>query len=136
VFFTKKILQQLPDDAKLLVFELNQNFYNLLNNNFDDERVIFINDSAEKIGEYIKKEGYLYADYIVSSLPLANFPKKLSETIINESYNYLKNHGKFIQFQYSLFSKKVLENKFQSIHISFTPINFPPAFVYTCLKEK
>lgn len=134
--FTKKILEKLPSDAKLMVFELNDNFYHQLENQIKDERLILIHDSAENIATYIKKEGFLYADYVISSLPLANFPKKLTENILNESYDSLKNEGKYIQFQYSLLSKKNLENKFQAVHISFTPINFPPAFVYTCIKEK
>jgi len=134
--FTKEILSQMPADAKLLVFELNDNFFNLLQRDIQDERMILVHDSAEKISEYIKKEGFLFADYVISSLPLANFPKKLTETILKESYDSLKNQGKYIQFQYSLLSKKNLEAQFQAIHISFTPINFPPAFVYTCIKEK
>lgn len=134
--FTKKILEKLPTDAKLLVFELNTDFYSLLKNEILDERMILIHDSAEKITEYVKKEGYLFADYVVSSLPLANFPKKLTETILKESYSILKNNGKYVQFQYSLISKKNLENQFDTVHLSFTPLNFPPAFVYTCLKEK
>ena len=134
--FTKKILEQLPEDARLLVFELNEDFYKLLQREINDDRLILVHDSAEKIGEYIQQEGFLYADYIVSSLPLANFPKKLVNSLLSESYRVLKNHGKFVQFQYSLVSKKHLENQFQSVHISFTPINFPPAFVYTCVKDK
>jgi phosphatidylethanolamine/phosphatidyl-N-methylethanolamine N-methyltransferase len=134
--FTKEILKQMPADAKLLVFELNDNFFNLLKRDIQDDRMILIHDSAEKISEYVKNEGFLFADYVISSLPLANFPKKLTETILKECYDSLKNQGKYIQFQYSLLSKKNLEAQFQTIHIAFTPINFPPAFVYTCIKEK
>jgi phosphatidylethanolamine/phosphatidyl-N-methylethanolamine N-methyltransferase len=134
--FTKKILEKLPKDSKLIVFELNTDFYNLLKREIDDSRMILVHDSAEKIGEYVKNEGFLYADYVVSSLPLANFPKKITETILKESYSILKNKGKYIQFQYSLLSKKNLDAQFEAVHLSFTPINFPPAFVYTCVKEK
>ena len=134
--FTKKILELLPKDAKLMVFELNDNFYKQLKSEFLDERIILIHDSAEKVHHYIRNEGFLFADYIISSLPLANFPKKITENILKESFEALKNQGKYIQFQYSLLSKKNLESQFQSVHISFTPINFPPAFVYTCVKEK
>jgi phospholipid N-methyltransferase len=134
--FTRKILEKLPQDSKLLVFELNTDFFNLIKKEIHDSRMILVNDSAEKIGEYVKQEGFLFADYIVSSLPLANFPKKLTDTILKESYSILKNKGKYIQFQYSLVSKKNLDTQFEAVHLSFTPINFPPAFVYTCVKEK
>ncbi|MFN5416128.1 MAG: class I SAM-dependent methyltransferase [Flavobacteriia bacterium] len=134
--FTKKILEKMNPDAKLLVFELNTDFYNLLKSEIQDDRMILIHDSAEKITEYLHKEDLLHADYVISSLPLANFPIKLQETILKESFDILKNQGKYIQFQYSLMSKKHLDKQFQAVHVSFTPINFPPAFVYTCVKEK
>lgn len=134
--FTKKILEKMAPDAKLLVFELNSEFYKLLKQDIPDERMILIHDSAEKITEYMHRENLLHADYVISSLPLANFPKKLVDNILKQAYTILKNKGKYIQFQYSLISRKNLEAKFQAVHISFTPINFPPAFVYTCVKEK
>lgn len=134
--FTKKILEKMPLDARLIVFELNTDFYNLLKNEIQDNRMILIHDSAEKITEHVKNEGFLFADYVISSLPLANFPRKLTENILKESYHILKNQGKYIQFQYSLLSKTKLHSQFQNTHISFTPFNFPPAFVYTCVKEK
>lgn len=134
--FTRKIVEKMAPDAKLLVFELNDDFFKMLQDEFQDERVILIHDSAEKIKDYLQQNDCLNTDYVISSLPLANFPNKLVETILSESYNVLKNNGKYIQFQYSLMSKKFLENQFQSVHLSFTAINFPPAFVYTCVKEK
>lgn len=134
--FTKRILDAMNPDAKLLVFELNDNFYESLRQEINDDRMILIHDSAEYINRYLKEENLLNTDYVISSLPLANFPNKLKANILNASYDALKNNGKYIQFQYSLNSKKELEACFESVHISFTPLNFPPAFVYTCIKSK
>ena len=134
--FTKKILELMTKDCTLIVFELNTNFYEILSKEIQDPRVILIHGSAENITQAVQEAGFLHADYVVSSLPLANFPKKLTQEILNESYNNLKNNGKYIQFQYTLQSKKNLENRFDAVHISFTPMNFPPAFIYTCIKEK
>jgi len=134
--FTKKILAAMNPDAKLLVFELNDNFYNALQKEITDERMILIHDSAEYIQKYLNEAELLCADYIISSLPLANFPNKLKANILDASYDALKNHGKYIQFQYSLNSRKELEACFESVDISFTALNFPPAFIYTCEKNK
>lgn len=133
--FTHKILQKMAPDAQLLVFELNKNFIRILKRNIKDKRVILIYDSAEKIEEYLHKNGHDKADVIVSSLPLYNFPQVLRETIINNSYKSLKNSGKYIQFQYSTQAKKILENTFDNVSVSFTALNFPPAFIYTCEKK-
>lgn len=134
--FTKRMLAQMQPDAKLLVFELNDAFFETLQSEINDPRMILIHDSAEHVQKYLQANDLLQTDYVVSSLPLANFPLKLKKNIIESSYNSLKNNGKYIQFQYSLNSKKVLEEQFQSVSLAFTPFNFPPAFVYTCTKEK
>jgi len=134
--FTKKILELMEPDAKLLVFELNDTFYEHLKEEITDQRMILIHDSAEFIQKYLNEAGFIHVDYIVSSLPLAVFPSKLKTNIINESYETLKNQGKYIQFQYSLNSKRLLEERFDAVHLAFTPLNFPPAFVYTCIKNK
>lgn len=134
--FTYEILKKMTPDAVLLVFELNQKFIRILKRNIKDKRAIFIYDSAEKIEEYLVKNNLEQADVIVSSLPLFNFPQELRETIITNSYKTLKNSGKYIQFQYSTQAKKLLESTFETVSITFTPLNFPPAFVYTCEKNK
>ncbi len=134
--FTKRLLEKMNPDAKLLVFELNDAFHEQLKNEIQDERMILIHDSAEFIQRYLQEQNLLFTDYVISSLPLANFPSKLKKSILDASFQSLKNQGKYIQFQYSLNSKKVLEETFQRVHLDFTPFNFPPAFVYTCIKEK
>lgn len=133
--FTEKIIEKMADDALLLVFELNQNFIRTLRKKIKDKRVVFIYDSAEKIEEYLQKYNFEKADVIISSLPLFNFPQDLREVIIKNAHKMLKNEGKYIQFQYSTQAKKLLEATFDNVSLAFTPLNFPPAFVYTCDKK-
>ena len=133
--FTYEILKRMSQDSVLLIFELNQGFMRTLRKNIKDKRAIFIYDSAEKIQEYIQKHELGQADAIISSLPLYNFPQELRDTIVNNSFEALKDTGKYIQFQYTKQAKKMLQAKFSTVSISFTPLNFPPAFVYTCDKN-
>jgi phosphatidylethanolamine/phosphatidyl-N-methylethanolamine N-methyltransferase len=132
--FTRRMLEQLRPDGVLLVFELNDNFMKLLQKEFKDPRVHLIHDSAEKIGEYLEKLGLSNADAVVSSLPLANFPEDLRSRILNESYKVMTDRSLYVQFQYSLNAKKAIKALFRSVEITFTAVNFPPAFVYTCRK--
>ena len=134
--FTRKILDQMQEDAKLFVFELNNQFFNRLKEEILDDRLILIHDSAEYIQKYLNEAGFLHADYVISSLPLTNFPNKLKETILKAAHHCLKKEGQFIQFQYTLNSKKFLKSQFDETDIMFTPLNFPPAFIYTCTKYK
>jgi phosphatidylethanolamine/phosphatidyl-N-methylethanolamine N-methyltransferase len=132
--FTRKMLEQLRPDGIMLVFELNDSFMNLLKKEFNDPRVHLIHDSAEKIGEYLDKFGLTQADAVVSSLPLANFPDELRNRILSESYNVMNEESLYVQFQYSLNAKKAIKALFREVEITFTAVNFPPAFVYTCRK--
>lgn len=133
--FTDRLLELMEPDCTLLIFELNDNFYHQLSDRIKDSRVQLIHDSAERLSDYLKRFNLEQADVIVSSLPLANFPKSLRENILNVSQDVLTENGKFVQFQYSLQSKKAISSKFGRVKIDFTPFNFPPAFIYTGHKK-
>ena len=130
--FTKEILKRMNPDALLLIFETNPSFYTKLKETIKDERALVLNESAEKIGEYLKLEGVEKADYIISSLPLTVFPKELKENILKKSVENLSENGEYIQFQYSLNAHKLLKSKFGKVKLAFSLLNMPPAFVYKC----
>ena len=92
------------------------------------------NREINKWKGFQEKRSFKKADAIISSLPLANFPETLRTSLIQESHTVLNDNAQFIQFQYSLQSKKKLEKTFEKVSIRFTPLNFPPAFIYTCTK--
>lgn len=130
--FTDLIIQRMAPDAKLLVFELNENFYESLSNRIKDDRVQIIHDSAEHISEYLQEN--TKTDVVISSLPLMIFSDELRKNVVQESFDCIKHKGKYIQFQYSTQSKKLLQSYYEDVSIKFTIKNIPPAFVYTCLK--
>lgn len=130
--FTRKILEKMAPDAQLLVFELHDEFYHNLTHSIKDKRVHIIHDSAEKIQEYLAHYNMHKADAVISSLPLANFPKTLRANIVNATIASLSEDGLMTQFQYSLQSKNYLKSNFKDVKINYTFWNFPPAFVYTC----
>lgn len=132
---TKRIIERMPEDGILLVFELNSEFYQALEQKIDDPRVKLIHDSAEHIEKYLEKFQLEYVDAVISSLPLAVFSHELRSNIVHAAMKSLKSNGKYIQFQYSLQSKNFLKKMFDTVTIDFTPLNFPPAFVYTCTKN-
>lgn len=130
--FTDIIMERMHPEAKLLVFELNDSFYHTLAGRINDPRVQVIHDSAENLKDYLHNGEKM--DAIISSLPLMVFPERLRNTVVQTSYEVLKSDGKYVQFQYSLQSKKLLESIYNNVKVKFTIKNFPPAFVYTCQK--
>ena len=130
--FTKGILERMKQTSVLYSFELNRQFYEHIDATIKDDRLILINDTAEKIQEYLAKDGIEKADYIVSSLPFTVIPKEVKIPIMNRCAKALKDDGMFIQFQYSLNALKMFQTKFSKVKLDFTPMNFPPAFIYKC----
>ncbi len=132
--FTRFIQNRMKPGCKLIIIELNESFCTDLNSNFANENTEIIQGSATDLVEILKERGLSKADCIISSLPLAIFDESLRELILSSAKAALDEHGYFIQFQYSLQSKKAIQRHFNELKLDFTPLNLPPAFVYTCKK--
>jgi len=128
---TKKILKKMRPDAKLYVFETNKDFCFKLKQ-IKDAKLIVCNESALNLS---KRLGDRVVDYIISGIPLATLQSKNKNSLLAEGYRVLTPRGYYIQFQYSLESYKDLNSVYDKVSLGFTPLNIPPAFVYSCLKR-
>lgn len=132
---TRHILEKLAPQTTLVCFEINDAFYEELQN-IEHSQLVVLKKSAEKVVEVLQQLGFNNADYIISSLPLTIIPKEISNSILQASYKVLKESGLFLQYQYSLTYYKKLKTVFgENITLNFEPLNFPPAFVYKCAKK-
>jgi phospholipid N-methyltransferase len=132
--FTPFLLDRMKPDAVLILIELNDTFYRELVHKIKDPRAIIVHGSATDLPELLQSLNLEKVDCILSSLPLAIFSHELSNRILQASKAVLHQGGHFVQFQYSLQSRKKIFRQFGNLKLSFTPLNFPPAFVYTCTK--
>ena len=130
---TRHILKRMRPDAKLLCFEVQANFCDLLRA-IDDDRLIVIEDSAEHLPTYLEEFGghQRKADHIISAIPFVILPKDLAKNIVATCYQHLAKNGRFAQVHYSLILKSLYEDVFPRVNINFTPLNIPPAFVFHC----
>ena len=131
---TKHILKRMRKDSILLSFEVNEEFCKKLRE-IGDKRLIVVEDSAEKLGEYLKKQNTNHIDFIVSAIPFVALPDELGLSIVQKCHNYLKKNGSFIQVHYSLLAKKLYQSVFGNVDVNFAPINIPPAFVLVSKKH-
>lgn len=130
--FTDELLKEISTNSQIHIFEIDEGFCRLLKEKYKNEpRVKIYEESAGKIENYFKEESI---DYIISSLPLAFIDKPIVCEILKKSKCILKKKWKFLQYQYFLQNKKEIQSFFPKIHYRFTPLNFPPAFVYICDK--
>jgi phospholipid N-methyltransferase len=125
---TKQILSKITLDSNLVCLELNEQFCAKLEG-FKDKNLQVIQGSAEDVATLFKNKSF---DYVVSGLPLAIFKKECVNEILEGCVASLKEEGKYIQFQYSLASRKTLQRYFSKVDVSLAAVNLPPAVVYTC----
>lgn len=132
---TKRLLEKMSYNSKLLCFETNKKFYQELKK-INDNKMILINQSAEKMKEYLDKYEIEKVDYIVSSVPLLTLPKEVTNKILSISVEILGESGQLIQLQYTKLLAKKLKSYYNQIYIQFTPKYYLPAFIYTCHNQK
>lgn len=129
---TKEILSLLHPDGRLIVIESNEIFCRMLRE-ISDSRLSVECTSAAELSRVLEGEK---ADAIVSGLPLAVIDCSTVKKILEGVKQNLVSGGIFVQFQYSLASKKLLKTYFETGRVDFTPANVPPAFVYSAWDER
>ena len=132
--FTKKLLKKANPNAKIFCFELNEDFYNIVKSKFNDPRLILLNQGAETLPEVLKAYNIEKVDAVLSSLPLSFIPDNIKNKILDNSLDFLKDGGVFLQYQYTLNAKEDIKSRYSKLKINLIPFNVPPAFVYKGVK--
>ncbi len=130
--FTKELLSKMSANCHLVVIELNDTFFKDLQNKFQHPNLHLTHGSAADLSSILQALNLPKADFILSSLPLSNFPKALRTSILEAIKVNLETQGKLIQFQYTRGLKKLYGAHFEKVSIDYTVLNFPPAYIYTC----
>jgi phosphatidylethanolamine/phosphatidyl-N-methylethanolamine N-methyltransferase len=134
--FTREIMRRKKRHTTVILIENNKVFYNNLQKNFDNyPNVYVVYGSAENVIKYIKELNIDKIDYVISSIPFLSLPMEVSNRILTNVMVSLKDDGKFITYQYSLLKKCFIQNFFPKISVKKVWFNFPPAYVFSCLKE-
>jgi phospholipid N-methyltransferase len=129
---TRSILQMMtPGEGNLLVFEIDPVLKAMLEKEYGNRGLTVYGDARE-LPEIMEKRGIASLDYVVSSLPFAVLPPRVTASILDTIDSTLKPEGKLVAYQYSRHMKPYLKKRFESVKISFVLRNVPPAFVYEC----
>lgn len=141
---TRALLQELPERATLIVFEINPRFVNHLKTRFPDPRLVLINEDVEKIEQELYKRNYDHVDMIVSSLGLGLMSESQRRRIFDGLMPFVRPQTVLTQYQYihsmqlangrlrRLSLRPLLKSYFSSVESKIVWRNVPPAFVYTC----
>jgi|SRR3989338_1571720 len=128
---TKKILERRKRNCRVLSFEINRELASMTAQKIKADKFRIINDDAANLLKYMPKES---ADFIISSLPLGNLKKEKVMSILSAVKDCLKEGGVYMQYQYLLADFSKIRRVFPRVKIGYALLNFPPAFVYRCVK--
>ncbi|MCK4288980.1 MAG: hypothetical protein KAW86_07240 [Bacteroidales bacterium] len=131
---TKKLLDNMHDDASLFVFETNEQFINDLFQ-IKDRRLIIINTSAEN-ARLVLKNRYKTerVDYIVSTIPFTFLDRRMRRRIIYRTFTLNLLLKGFITYQYSWLIFHLINRKFKKANWKFVLLNIPPAIIFEGIK--
>ncbi|CAN5804326.1 rRNA adenine N-6-methyltransferase family protein [soil metagenome] len=136
--FSKYILDHMTSDSKLILIERNEDFISILNQSFQDPRLILYHDSAENVEALLQRSGEKKADYVISGIPFSFLPSKLRDLVVERSYACLRDGGKFLAYQtfYQLdrFLKVYLNKYFNLVYTSYCLRNAPPLRIFEAVK--
>jgi phospholipid N-methyltransferase len=129
-----EVLRRMHPDARLVLFELNDDFVDFLRSSFRDPRLIVQHRSAGDIGKVLAEHGLGQADYIISGIPFSTMPQPVRDEIADATHAALKPGGQFLVYQFAPKILEVLEPRFPRIDRDFEAINVPPAQLYYATK--
>jgi phospholipid N-methyltransferase len=131
--FTRAIVRNLREGGKAFVFEIDPELKSMLEKEHPD---LTVYGDARELHKILAAQEVEQLDYVVSSLPFAVLPPRMTVSILEAVSKSLKPGGKLIAYQYSKQMKPYFEKRFESVEISFVLCNVPPAFVYECTKAR
>lgn len=127
-----EVLARMGADARLVVFETNADFVNLLRTRVRDPRLIVLHRSADEVSQALAELGLRAADYIISGIPFSTMPEAVRSSIVNATAAALRPGGAFLVYQFSPKVRPYLERAFDRVDRGFEPLNIPPAQLFFC----
>jgi phospholipid N-methyltransferase len=133
--FTAQILRRMSPQARLIVFEMNQDFVRYLQRTFPDPRLHVIHASAEHARRELHKLDVDGVDYVISCVPFTTMPAGRRNKILRETRKILNHDGSFLAYQYTRALLPHLRSHFSLVRQDFEPLNIPPARLFCCTQE-
>src|SRR5215471_19205580 len=132
---TAHILSRMQPNARLVVFEMNEDFVRYLARAFPDSRLHVVHGSAETVQNELDRLKLDGADYIISGIPFTTMPVELRDKIMRESREALNPGGAVLVYQFTRAVLPYLQSHFSQICQDFEPRNILPARLFYCTQE-
>lgn len=130
---TRRILEQMRPDARLLAVEFNAQLFSELKK-LSDPRLTLVHGDVREIDKILKAHGFAGADVVVSGVPFAFFSGRGRHELLTKTSELLNPGGRFVAYQVTTHLIPLLKEYFRDVDIQFEVRNIPPHFVFTALK--
>ena len=132
---TAHILSRMSPDARLVVFEMNEDFVNYLARTFPDPRLHVVHGSAENVQRELDRLKLDGADYIISGIPYTTMPVDLREKIMRESREALNPGGAALVYQFTRAVLPYLQSHFRQSTRILSPVTSCRLGCFTALRR-
>jgi len=129
---TTEVLRRMRPDARMVVFETNDDFVGFLRDAIPDPRLMVVHGSAADVGRVLAEQGLGQADYVISGIPFSTMPPEVGHSIVRSTREALRPGGRFLVYQFSREVLRFLRREFEEIREAFEPLNILPARLYYC----
>jgi len=134
--FTRRILDRLGPQARLIAIDTNPMFVQHLRRHIVDERLICVEGSAADVERILADHGLEAADYIVSGLPFSTLPQDVADEIAAATARAIRPGGMFLVYQYSRFVLSLLERNFAQVKHRMVWRCVPPARLFWARRDE
>ncbi len=131
---TRRILEKMRPDAKLVAIEFNHKLYKELVDRIKDPRLIAEQGDVREIDKIMARHGVAAADVIISGVPFAFFSEVERHELLKKTAGLLNPRGRFVPYQVTTHLIPLLKDYFRSVDTQFEVRNIPPHFIFTALK--
>ena len=129
-----EILKRMRPDAKLVVFEINDDFVRVLKGRFNDPRLHVLHRSAAQVQDALRELGLEKADCAIAGIPFSIMKDEDRQAVLQNTHAALRPGGSFLVYQFSSRVRADLEKIFGPVHQGFEPLNILPARLFHCVK--
>ncbi len=128
---TREIVRQMHPDSRVILFELDPELAEHLEEQFrGDTRITILNADAANLSFELAKRGYRNCDYIVSGIPFSILESEKKRELLRSTYDSLAPHSGAAFIIYQVTNELVGHCRhFSRVESEYCLQNIPPMFV-------
>lgn len=123
---TRRLLQAMPPDARLLAIELHPRFVRHLERAIRDPRLLVHRGDAAELGEVLHAHGLSAADAVVSGIPFSHLTRREGRRILRAVRDNLMPGGRFVAYQLRRRVEQLADEVFGPGRVTTELRNLPP----------